>query len=124
MKFFSFSEHKFISHTRFIAHLFSVLLIFVVVLLTFGEVFPNISNNLNRELLLSVSLLIMLVGLLTAWKYEGIGGSLIILGFFLFLILNSLFSDFLHLGFFFLLFPLTGILFLFCCLGEKNRKGI
>jgi len=124
MKSFSFSAQKFISSTRFLAHLFSVLLIFVVVLLTLGETFPNSSSNISRELLLSFSLLTMLVGLLAAWKWEGIGGSLIILGFILLLAFNSLFSDFLHLGFFFLLFPLTGILFLFCCLGERNRKGI
>ena len=124
MKTFSFSEQSFVSTIRFLAHLLSVLLIFVVVLLALGETFPGTSNAISREVLLTISLLIMLVGLFAAWKWEGIGGSLIILGFLLFLILNSVFSDFLKLGFFFLLFPLTGILFLFCCLREKNKNEI
>jgi len=124
MKPFSFSEQTFVLTIRFLAHLFSVLLIVVVILLTLGETFPGSSDATSREFLLTISLIIMLVGLFTAWKWEGIGGSLIILGFLLFLILNSVFSDFLQLGFFFLLFPLTGILFLFCCLREKNRNEV
>lgn len=124
MKTFSLSEQSVVSTIRFFAHLFSVLLIFVVILLALGETFPGSSNAISREILLTTSLIIMLVGLFVAWKWEGIGGSLIILGFLLFLIINSIFSDFLKLGFFFLLFPLTGILFLFCCLRERNKKGI
>ena len=124
MKSFSFSEQTFVLTIRFLAHLFSVLLIVVVILLTLGETFPGSSDATSREFLLTISLIIMLVGLFTAWKWEGIGGSLIILGFLLFLILNSVFSDFLQLGFFFLLFPLTGILFLLCCLREKNKNEV
>ena len=124
MRHFSFSEQTFVSTIRFLAHLFSVLLIFVVILLAFGETFPGSTGATSRELLLTFSLLIVLAGLFAAWKWEGIGGSLIILGFLLFLIINSIFSDFLQLGFFFLLFPLTGILFLFCCLREKNKNEI
>jgi len=124
MKPFSFSEQTFVLTIRFLAHLFSVLLIVVVILLTLGETFPGSSDATSREFLLTISLIIMLVGLFAAWKWEGIGGSLIILGFLLFLILNSVFSDFLKLGFFFLLFPLTGILFLLCCLREKNKNEV
>lgn len=124
MKPFSFSEQTFVSTVRFLAHLFSVLLIVVVILLTLGETFPGSTNSTIREILLTLSLLTTLVGLFAAWKWEGIGGSLIILGFLFFLIFNSVFSDFLQLGFFFLLFPLTGILFLFCCLREKNRNEV
>lgn len=122
MKAISFSDQKFISTMRFVAHLFSVLLIFVVVLLTFGETFPSSSSFASREVLLTISLFTILVGLFSAWKWEGIGGTIILLGFLLFLIINSIFSDFLKLGFFFLLFPLTGLLFLFCCFGEKNTN--
>ena len=124
MRSFSFSEQTFVSTIRFLAHLFSVLLTFVVILLAFGETFPGSSGATIRELLLTFTLLIVLAGLFAAWKWEGIGGSLIILGFLLFLIINSVFSNFLQLGFFFLLFPLTGILFLFCCLRERNKNEI
>lgn len=124
MKLISFSDQKFISIIRFLAHLFSVLLIFTVILLTFGETFPSSSNFSTREILFTFTLLIILFGLFAAWKWEGIGGTVILLGYILFLIINSVFSDFLNLGFYFLLFPLTGILYLFCCFGEKNTKEI
>ncbi|MDX1699122.1 MAG: hypothetical protein R3250_00830, partial [Melioribacteraceae bacterium] len=106
---------------RFFAHLFSVLLIFVVLLLAIGEDFLKLTNLDVMEVLLSLSLLTMLVGLLSAWKWEGIGGILIIAGFALFFLANSYYAKELRLGFFFLLFPLTGLLYLFCC--WRDNKG-
>lgn len=123
MKAIRFSQKSLLSSLRFLAHLFSVLLIFVVVLLVLGESFPRLSNATVNELLLTLSLLVLLIGLFAAWKWEGIGGTLIILGFLLFFILNSASSDQLKLGIFFLLFPLTGLLYLFCCWKERKPKG-
>ena len=124
MKAFSFSEKTILSSLRFLAHLFSVLLIFVVVLLVLGERFPSLSKPSANELLLTVSLLVLLIGLFAAWKWEGIGGTLIILGFLLFFIMNSASSGPLKLGIFFLLFPFTGLLYLFCCWRERKPKVI
>jgi len=120
MKQFSFSEKSILSSIRFFAHLFTVLLIFVVVLLAIGESFPGPSSLTTNELILTASLLVMLTGLIAAWKWEGIGGSLIIIGFLMFFILNSVTSNSLNLGMFFLLFPLTGLLYLFCCWRERR----
>jgi len=122
MKSLKFSRTTFIPTVRYMAHLFSILLIFVVILLALGETFPNSFNLTNREFLLTLSLFVILAGLFSAWKWEGIGGTLIIIGFLAFIIINSIFSNYLKLGIFFLLFPLTGILFLACCLGEKKYK--
>ncbi|MDA3860186.1 MAG: hypothetical protein PF445_03080, partial [Melioribacteraceae bacterium] len=80
MKAFSLSVQSFISSTRFLAHLFSVLLIFAVILLAFGETLQNTEKVSSREILLTLSLLITLGGLFAAWKWEGIGGTLIISG--------------------------------------------
>lgn len=122
MKLISLSEKSILTGFRFFAHLFSVLLIFVVVLLAMGEDFLKFTNIDVVELLLSLSLLTMLVGLLSAWKWEGWGGILIIVGFGLFFLANSYYSNELRLGFIFMLFPLTGLLFLFCCWRDNKGK--
>ncbi|MCB0729462.1 MAG: hypothetical protein KDC52_01120 [Ignavibacteriae bacterium] len=115
-----FSEIKVISFLRYIAHLFSILLIFVVLLLALGENFKSIEKLTLQELLLISSFIIMFVGLLSAWKWEFFGGLLIIIGFAMFYIVNSLYAKNLNLGFFFVLFPLTGLIFIFCCWREKR----
>lgn len=70
MKSLMFSEIKVISFLRYIAHLFSILLIFVVLLLALGENFKSIEKLTLQELLLISSFIIMFVGLLSAWKWE------------------------------------------------------
>lgn len=122
MKRLKFSKRTFIATMRYLAHLFNILLIFAVILLALGETFPNSFNLASREFLLTSSLLVILAGLFSAWKWEGIGGILIIVGFLVFIIINSIFSDYLKLGISFLLFPLTGLLFLVCCFGESKSK--
>ena len=124
MKLISLSEKSIISTLRFFAHLFSVLLIFVVVLIAIGEGFLRFSHFDMMEVLLSISLLTMLAGLLLAWKWEGIGGTLIITGFIIFFWANSYYSNELQLGFFFLLFPLTGLLYLLCCWKDKQGDNL
>lgn len=121
MKPLSISEISIISTLRFFAHLFSILLIFVVLLLAIGEGFPGQTDLNTRDLLMIFSLLVMLGGLLTAWKREGLGGIMILAGFSIFFIVNSLFTNPLRLGFFFLLFPLTGIMYLFCCWKDTSK---
>ncbi|MBU0473672.1 MAG: hypothetical protein KKF62_05870 [Bacteroidetes bacterium] len=122
MKPLKFSRKAFIPTVRYLAHLFSILLIFVVILLALGETFPNSFNLTSREFLLTTSLFVILAGLFSAWKWEGIGGALIIVGFLVFIIINAIFSDYLKLGIFFLLFPLTGLLYLVCCFSESKPK--
>lgn len=116
----SITETKIISVIRFFARLFSILLLFIVISLAIGEVFPHPFNLSGKELLFSIALLVMLFGLIMAWKWEGLGGSLIIFGFLLFFISNSLLSNSLRLGIFLLIFPITGVLYLICCWREKK----
>jgi len=123
MNFFNISKTNIISTLRFFARLLSVLLTLVVVLMAIGEGFPSLSKLTTNELLLTISLLIMLVGLLSAWKWELFGGILILVGFLAFFLINSFSSGYLRLGYFFVLFPLTGVLFLICCTLEKKLKN-
>jgi len=117
---FSLTENNIISSLRFIARLFSILLIFIVISLAIGEAFPHPFDLSAKEAIFTIALLIMLAGLLISWKWEGIGGSLIILGFLTFVIANSIISKSLNLGIFLLIFPLTGVLYLICCWREKK----
>ena len=119
MKLFNFFELNIISTFRFVARLFSVLLVLVILSLAIGEGFPSPANLTTTELLLTISLIIMLTGLLLAWKWEFIGGIIIIIGFLVFFIINSVHSGYLRLGYFFIVFPITGLLYLFC--GWKRK---
>jgi len=76
--------------------------------------------------LLSVALLTMVVGLILAWKWEGIGGLLILGGFAAFAIVNH------GIRFNVVFGPLlvTGLLYLACwwissrgCLSPRSRPG-
>ncbi len=120
MKSLNISSSSLLSVIRYIARLFSILLIVLVVMLSIGEGLPNPVTLSSVELLLFASLLIMLVGLVLSWQKEDTGGIITILGFILFFIVNSVSSGSLRLGFFFLLFPLTGILFVLCCRIDKR----
>jgi len=115
MKSLNISFGRLLSVIRYIARLFSILLIVLIVSLSIGEGLPNPSILSITEILLFVALLVMLVGLVLSWQHEYFGGLLTIIGFILFFIVNYFSSGSLRLGFFFLLFPLTGILFVLCC---------
>ena len=69
MKGLNFSEKGLIFLLRYIAHLFSVLLIFVAILFVIGEGFPHPLKLTSKELLLTLSFIIMLIGLFSAWLY-------------------------------------------------------
>ena len=120
MKSLNISPNNLLSVIRYIARLFSILLIVLVVMLSIGEGLPNPSTLSSTAMLLFASLLTMLVGLVLSWQREHAGGVITILGFILFFIVNSVSSGSLRLGFFFLLFPLTGILFVLCCRIDKR----
>lgn len=117
---FNITENSIISTLRYTARLFSVLLIFIVVSLAIGEAFPRPFDLSYKEMLFTAALLVMLIGLFLAWKWEGIGGSLIIVGFLIFVISNAIISKSLNLGVFLLIFPLTGTLYLICCWRGKK----
>lgn len=122
MKQLTLSENTIISTFRYLAHLFSILLIFVVILLAIEKSFPGKTSISLKEILLSFSLLTMLIGLISAWKWEGIGGSLIITGFVSFFLVNSNYSSELNFGFFFFAVPFYRTIILVLLLERKKER--
>ena len=120
MKNLNISANNLLPAIRYIARLFSILLIVLIVTLSLGEGLPDPATLSSVDLLFFGSLLIMLVGLILSWQKENTGGLLLILGFVIFFVVNSFSSNSIQLGIFFLLFPLTGILFVLCCRIDKR----
>jgi hypothetical protein len=95
---------------RWIARAWGSLLALMVLVFTAGEGLPSPARLTAPERLMFVALAIMVFGLIAAWKWEGFGGVLILIGYGLFavadrrVLVRGLFS----------LFPIAGLLFLFC----------
>ena len=112
-----FDEKRIINLLRWLTRILGILLIFVIVLFAVGEGFPNPLALTVDEQLGFVALIIMLAGLILAWKFEGMGGLLVIIGYIFFVALNS---RILGLGVF-MIFPIVGLSFLFCW--QRTRKA-
>jgi hypothetical protein len=74
-------EERLVKMVRWIARLGGSLLLLLVVVIALGEGLPNFLKLTPPELVLQVALLGMMLGIITAWKWEGIGGSLVLAGF-------------------------------------------
>ena len=86
-------------------------LILLVAALAIGEGVPPIWRASGSELFAHATFLLMLAGLVTAWKREGLGSALLLAGFVLFWANNYAASGQWRLGWVFLLFAVTGLLF-------------
>ena len=73
---------------RWTARILGILLLLLIAAFVVGEGVPNPFVMPLREQLLSIALLTMVVGLVVAWKFEGVGGLLILGGFAFFTIVN------------------------------------
>ncbi len=112
-----FDEKRIINLLRWLTRILGILLIFVIVLFAVGERLPNPFALTANEQLGFVALIIMLTGLILAWKFEGMGGLLVIIGYIFFVALNS---KILGAGVF-MIFPIVGLSFLFCW--QRTRKA-
>ncbi len=75
---------------------------------------PGSSGKLNeRDIPLMTGMIVMLVGIVVAWFREGIGGLLMIGGFIPFLV-DELKSEKGFNAWFLVIFPLIGLLHLYC----------
>jgi hypothetical protein len=101
---------RFISSLRWFARIVGLLVISIVATIAFGEGYPNPLTLTSTEQLLSMSILIMLAGILLAWKWEGIGGTLLIVGYVTILTTESMHRHSLAVFTFFDYFLLLGIL--------------
>lgn len=91
--------------------LFLVLLFFIGEGVIGGEM-PNLLTMSLTEDFLLLALIVSLLGILVAWRWEGIGGLLIVGSVLLFVSINALASGYWRIGVLDPLFLLVGILFL------------
>jgi len=117
MTLLQFDEKRIINLLRWLTRILGILLIFVIVLFAVGEGLPNPLALTANEQLGLVALIIMLAGLILAWKFEGMGGLLVIIGYIFFCIIER---QILRQGVFFI-FPVVGLSFLLCW--RRTRKA-
>ncbi|MBI9071219.1 MAG: hypothetical protein JEY94_06455 [Melioribacteraceae bacterium] len=102
-----YNHNEVLSGIRWTARLFGTLLLFFVFSLSVGSGVPKTADFSLQEVVLFASLLTMLAGLVLAYKWEFWGAVVILLSFCAFAITSTY-----DLGFFFILFPIVGILYL------------
>lgn len=78
------NEHWAFVVSRWIARMISIPLFGLVAILAFGDGVPNPLTASLRENLLGAAVLLMVFGLVLTWKWEGLGGLLVLGGLVLF----------------------------------------
>ena len=104
---------------RWTARVIGTLLLLLIAVFAIGEGMPNPLTLNSRENLLSVALLTMIVGQIAAFKWEGIGGLLILSGFVFFSVVNHRISINIVFG----PWLLTGMIFLGCWWMKRKSAG-
>jgi hypothetical protein len=77
-----------IAIARWTARVLGTLLLVLVVLFAISEGVPNPFHQPLAVNLISLGMVMMLTGLLAAWKWEGVGGFLVVAGWILVVIVN------------------------------------
>ncbi|MGA2258600.1 MAG: hypothetical protein ABSG53_28375 [Thermoguttaceae bacterium] len=95
---------------RWTARIIGTLLLLLIAVFAIGEGMPNPLSLSIRELLLFAALATMIVGLVFAFRWEGIGGLLILGGFACFSMVNHRISMNIVFG----PWLLTGLIYLAC----------
>jgi hypothetical protein len=97
-------ERQILTVLRWAARVVGTLILLLIAAFAIGEGFPSPFHGPLAERLLFAALTTMIVGLIVAWKWEGIGGSLILGGLAFFAVvnhgvpLNSVFAPMLFAG--------------------------
>jgi hypothetical protein len=105
---------------RWIARILGSALFLLVLAFIIGEGYPNPLKLTASELISMIAFLMMLIGIPLAWKWEGLGGLIMLIGFIIFWIVNYLGSHRVGVGWVFPIFPIVGILFLFSSWRTKS----
>ena len=92
------------------AKILGVFVLALVVTLAIGEGMPNPLRLSPAELLAMAAFIVMLIGILAAWRWEGLGSALILGGFASFWVINFLKTRHVRLTTAFTLFLLLGLL--------------
>lgn len=114
------AEHWVVVISRWTARTIGIPLFGLLVVLTLGEGVPNPLTASLRDNLFGAVVLTMLFGLILAWKWEGVGGLLILGGLVLFATANEPFL----LNIVFTPWLVTGLLYLVCWVGKRRVGGV
>ena len=103
-------QSRVLTALRWLARVVGTLLLLVIAQIAVGEGVPNPFHGSLAENLLTLAFVAMIVGQIVAWKWEGIGGGLIVGSYVLFVVVNH------GIPFNIVFGPwlLTGLLYLFC----------
>ena len=118
----SFSDKQIVTVARWAARIIGTLLLFPIgafaVFGAFSKGGPDLHSIPLQGILLLVGLPTSFIGLVVAWRWEGVGALLILGGFFL------LYIWFIQFPFILLLLPmlLTGLLYLWCWESELSWR--
>ena len=121
-------KKSYVNGVRWFARILGSLILLFVLLMAIGEGFfmeppPGSSGMLTkRDIPLMTGMLVMLVGIVVAWFREGIGGLLMIGGFIPFLV-DELKSEKGFNAWFLVIFPIIGLLHLFCWWQSRRLKS-
>ena len=116
------SVNRLMIGVRWLARILALLMAGFVLVMAIGEGFNPAKLN-QRELLMSVAFFVMWAGLWLGWRWEGLGGLLVVVGMAAFYALDYAFTGFGQFprGWLFPTFALPGILFLACWFWRKAR---
>ena len=106
---------------RWTARMVTLFLLGLAVLIMIGEQFAPLKLGAT-ELAMSIAFLTALIGMLVLWKWEGLGGGLVLVGMLVFYGINFAASGRFPSGWFFPLYYLPGVLSLTCWLHDQWRK--
>lgn len=107
---------------RWIARVWAALMAGLIVFIFIGDAISDgidpIFHLTLRESLMMVAFLVTWLGLVLGWKWERLGGSLVVCGMAAFYLLDFGFSGSFPRGPMFLIISLPGVLFLLSSLGQ------
>jgi hypothetical protein len=105
---------------RWVARIVSTFALMVVVVFVVGEGLPNLSQLPLADLLLTLAFFAMLVGVVLGWRWEAAGGVVALVDFAAFLGLEYVARGSASVNGFLALFPIAGVLYLFCWWRRKR----
>lgn len=106
---------------KWMARVFDAIIGVLMLLKIFGEGLPNFGEMSPREIILLIAFSVILTGLIVAWWQEKIGSFIILSGTLGFWLFNTIYSGKFWIHWFFLVFPIIGVMFLLASQFESEE---